>query len=625
MSSGTATPSGRYVFINKRTEDVGKKDSDEDFVIRSHVHGEHRRQQRHARNKALKLSSLYGRRWPQRSGTLTAVTRPALPTETYLRSPGRQSSGPKQSTGKFNWRPGAAPVPRGQSLVDTDPIDEETGSRQQLPKAIPATTLALAKTSRARPPNANYPPGPLSHLGSGSSDPFSAAAVPITALHHGLIEFWEHRFLRAVCPSGENPGWMKTTQALWLDEIRGALSTPARIHGLFAAALLFMQHTMMGPSREKRKIASTAIEHKVACLSSLRDAMVQPNLKVVLKAMYIAATMHFIAGEIFECNLHAKAIAALVKQIGGVGRLDQILILQLFILDTNLAYVLLQRPRLPTSDWEPAPWPEQPFAGRAHSLLATPDFASAQDDDNDVCVSLDDPYHLDVPASLQTYLQSHREVVYARHLAQQLERMSHGTSGPVVRTATKLSEDIQLWTRMRRFALSSQCMSLYFDIPERHSAQRDFSTLTMVEFDLHQSMCLAAEYCKRIIFRENWEQVYVDIQFVHLRRSLTRVLDGIRDAGELQHGEALFFSFFVGAAGEELMLVDPPGAATDGLSTRWFSRHMAVLAIRLGVFEVEKTKALLRQFLYDACALDLPLKALIAQRDVLLQDPPPLP
>ncbi|KAI1612830.1 hypothetical protein EDD36DRAFT_487883 [Exophiala viscosa] len=570
----TATPSGRYLFINKKIEDIGKKDAEEVSVIRSHVHGEHRRWRRQARIKALKRDTKYPRCWPQTCGTLSGpATKPASPTQTDRRSTAHPTERPNQRESDSNRRGGPAPAPFHKSRTPTDNISKNLEKSAPPRRQSPATSPSLARASLSRPlrSSQNHLPGPSSLLGSGSSDPFSAAALPITALKHDLINFWQYRFLRAVCPSGDNPGWMERTKVMWLEEIRAALAIEVQLHGLFAGALVFMIQGM-SLSQERRQVASLAIQHKVSCLRSLRDAMTQPKLRFqVLKGMYIASTMHFFAGEIIEADLHAKAIAALVKQVGRLGRLDRLLTFQLVILDMNLAYVFLQRPRLATSDWEPGSWAEQQFAG-FHK-------------------------HSQAPASIRMsthpYLQSHRETLYAKHLVQQIAQVN-SISGKLTQTATRLSEDIQGWIRVRRFALSSQCLSLYFDIGQQIPSQQNATTQSIMAIDLQQCLCLGLEYCKRIIFLNSWEQVNVEIQFAHLRHPLARILDRMADVGTLEkHVEILFFLFFVGAVGEELGLIGPMEAASAAANspTRWFSKHMAIMAVRLGLLEFEETKA----------------------------------
>ncbi|KAI1625900.1 hypothetical protein EDD37DRAFT_648354 [Exophiala viscosa] len=624
MPQGTATPSGRYLFINKKIEDIGKKDAEEVSVIRSHVHGEHRRWRRQARIKALKRDTKYPRCWPQTCGTLSGpATKPASPTQTDRRSTAHPTERPNQRESDYNWRGGPAPAPFHKSRTPTDNISKNLEKSAPPRRQSPATSPSLARASLSRPlrSSQNHLPGPSSLLGCASSDPFSAAALPITALKHDLINFWQYRFFRAVCPSGDNPSWMERTKVMWLEEIRAALAIEVQLHGLFAGALVFMIQGM-SLSQERRQVASLAIQHKVSCLRSLRDAMTQPKLRFqVLKGMYIASTMHFFAGEIIEADLHAKAIAALVKQVGGLGRLDRILTFQLVILDMNLAYVFLQRPRLATSDWEPGSWAEQQFAGFSQALAS-----SSINSHVDTCVSLNDPCHPDIPTSLQPYLQSHRETLYAKHLVQQIAQVN-SISEKLTQTATKLSEDIQGWIRVRRFALSSQCLSLYFDIGQQIPSQHNATTQSIMAIDLQQCLCLGLEYCKRIIFLNSWEQVNVEIQFAHLRHPLARILDRMADVGTLEHVEILFFLFFVGAVGEELGLIGPMETASAAANspTRWFSKHMAIMAVRLGLLEFEETKALLHLFFYDACILDAPLKNLIARKDSFLQDPPRLP
>jgi hypothetical protein len=345
-----------------------------------------------------------------------------------------------------------------------------------------------------------------------------------------------------------------------------------------------------------------------------------------LRAIYLAAMMHFFAGEVEECDLHAKAMFTIVSRLGGLGSLDQTLALRLVILDTMLAHGLLQRPRFSTSEWDPGPWSTQTFVAPfgLSSSLHFEDY-----------MLQNSPIHPDIPSGLRPYLKGHREVLRAGHLARRLRH----PSTQAAQTSAMLSDGIQQWILVRRYAVSAHCVSLYHDIPEWDCCQcpgeEEGKSHGDVNVALQQSLCLAIEYCQRVIFLCAWEKVAVYIPFHHLRTSLTRVLRGLKEdtaasgLGLEEHGEALFFLFFVGAVGEELGLVDFDSRKTNTntaaaaatatsaaglLSDRWFSKHMATVAVKIGCVEFDATKALLSRFLYDAIALDRTLAALIAGR-----------
>lgn len=239
-------------------------------------------------------------------------------------------------------------------------------------------------------------------------------------------------------------------------------------------------------------------------------------------------------------------------------------------------------------------------------------------------MSPDSPVHPDISFGMQHYLNGHREVLCAGHLAHQLRQ----TSTRATQTSTMLSDGIQQWILVRRYAVSAHYVSLYHDIPRWESSSWEAKSYSAVNVDLQQSLCLTIEYCQRVIFLCAWERVAVYIPFHHLRISLTRLLRSMTDAACLEHGEALLFLFFVGAVGEELALVDSGNTTTTtaatpaGLSDRWFSKHMATVAVKLGSVEFDATKALLSRFLYDAVALDQTLEALIAKTDEFLQEAP---
>jgi hypothetical protein len=361
-------------------------------------------------------------------------------------------------------------------------------------------------------------------------------------------------------------------------------------------------------------------------------AQVQSILDLgTLRAIYLAAMMHFFAGEVEECDLHAKAMFTIVSRLGGLGSLDQTLALRLVVLDTMLAHGLLQRPRFLTSEWDPGPWSKQTFVAASSRLSSSLHFEDYMWQNS--------PIHPDISSELRPYLKGHREVLCAGHLARQLRH----PSTQATQTSAVLSDGIQQWILVRRYAVSAHCVSLYHDIPEWDCCQcpgeEEGRPHCDVNVALQQSLCLAIEYCQRVIFLCAWEKVAVYIPFHHLRTSLTRVLRGLKEDTATsscleEHGEALFFLFFVGAVGEELALVDFDSGKTNMdtntttaatatatatsaaglLSDRWFSKHMATVAVKIGCVEFDATKALLSRFLYDAVALDRTLEALIAGR-----------
>ncbi len=331
-----------FLFINKEAKDIGVRDKNQDFAVRSHVNRPYRRWQRRLRDKALKLNDTFSRRWPRASSSSFSTLAPKqkLPLHSQRISTRLQPRTPAPQSTTSTWRAGRAPAAQ-QRLKEAQTArlirDHPLGLSQVGNVAVPCPPTDLSSL-QLRGPARNPSVDSLSLLGNGSSDPFSAAALPITALHHDLIRVWEHRFYMALCPPGQSPRLAITTNSMWLTEIRGAVADRTQVHAIFASALTYMLRTMP-PSQDQRKASSMAYEHKVACLSSLRSLMAQSILGPgTLGAIYLAAMMHFFAGEVNECDLHAKAMFTIVSRLGGLRCLDQTLALRLVMLDTMLAH-----------------------------------------------------------------------------------------------------------------------------------------------------------------------------------------------------------------------------------------------------------------------------------------------
>ncbi|KAK5445392.1 hypothetical protein LTS15_010173 [Exophiala xenobiotica] len=273
---------------------------------------------------------------------------------------------------------------------------------------------------------------------------------------------------------------------MWLTEIRGAVADRTQLDAIFAGALTYMLRNDASFAGQEEKASSMTYEHRIACLSSLRGLMAweQSILDLgTLRAIYLAAMMHFFAGEVEECDLHAKGMYTIVSRLGGLGSLDQTLALILVMLDTMLAHGLLQRPRFSTSEWDPGPWSKQTFVAASSRLSSSLHFEGY--------MLQNSPMHPDISSESRPYLKGHREVLCAGHLARRNGSWCGGTLFPPI-------------------AFHST-MTYRNGIVANAHGEEEGKPHGDVNVDLQQSLCLAIEYCQRVIFLCAWEKVAVYI------------------------------------------------------------------------------------------------------------------
>ncbi|OAP61245.1 hypothetical protein AYL99_03446 [Fonsecaea erecta] len=619
-------PGKNYLFVVKNAENIrGRRDKDEAFAINSHV-ATHKEREKRRRAKVLKDETLFNTGAPtgQRSGNSSTTPDPVESKEAVLH--GDDEGQGSRTAHVSKWRVRLVGGRRRLAESQLLPLSAKRSAQSPGSSRSPRAERGFPTRANDVQPQETYrhcdvEPNPLTLLGNGSSDPFAAAALPINALDNNLIQFWELRFMRSLWPSGISAASSKAARSAWVEELREAIASQVQLHAMFAGASIYVSR-IMHQSPLKSKILSTALRHKIACLSSLQGLVNGRALGInTLKGAYLAAMMHFFAGEFPESRTHSEAVRLLVAEGGGLGQLPWTLVLRIVLMDNLSSHLFMRPPSFAIWEWDPGPWNQQPFANSQRVL----DVARAQSRDMPLLKG-EAIFHKSLDSSLRHYLAGHREILLSRHIAQALNP-NDGGGCDTNASDTKTADAIQSWVHVRRYAVSAFCMLMYHDIVDRYSRYTNMSARRRLEYELEKSLCLAFEYCQRTIFVFSWERIAMYIPFHHLRAELTLVLQHLSELERLEeYGEVLLYLFFVGAVAEELgdrFFTDE--SRDRGLSEGWFSRHMAALGGKIGVFEFENSKRLFQLFLYDAPVLDPVLETLLAKRDIFLRDAPDLP
>ncbi|KIX96833.1 uncharacterized protein Z520_07553 [Fonsecaea multimorphosa CBS 102226] len=621
--------SGRnYLFVVKNAENIKGRDKDEAFAINSHV-ATHKEQEKRRRAKALKNQTLLDKSWShatQRSGNSSTTTPDSV--ESAEAVPKGDDEGRRSQTPHIlKWKVDSTSARRRPAEIQRLPPPANHSQRSprysrsaeaEYGTLLRADAVQSQESDRIR----SVYPHPLTLLGNGGSDPFAAAALPINALNNHLIQFWELRFIRSLWPSGTSAAAAKTARSAWVEELQGAIASRAQLHAMFAGASIYVSRTMQ-QSPLKKKMLSAALEHKIACISLLKGLVNARALEInTIKGAYLAAMMHFFAGEFLESRTHFEAVRLMVAEAGGLGQLPWTLVLRIVVMDNMSAHLFLRPPKFAIWEWDPGPWNQQSFAHSRRVL----DIARSQCR-NVPLLKSEETFHKKLDAALRHYLASHREILFSRNIAHALAP-NDGGGNDIVTPDAETADEIQSWAHARRYVVSAFCMVMYHDIVDRYSRYTNMSARRRLECELEKTLCLAVEYCQRIIFLFTWEQIAIYVPFHHLRAGLSRVLEYVSELGDglEEHGQVLLYLFFVGAVAEELGDVFFADENRNrGLSELWFSRHMAALGEKIGVSGFEDSKRVFQLFLYDAPVLDPVLETLLAKRDIFLRDAPDSP
>ena len=274
---------GNFLFVNKNATNVKSRSPDEAFTIGSHVCGEYARWRRVARVKPGRITQFAHSGLPRTLRTSDDVNGEK---DGAIKVNVEDFPNARSEETRTHWRNTPPPVlgttrsVTGRSTKSSTSGTDEEAEAAQTSARFPgnyapdsnAEAFMLTRTrtkQRCEVPDRSLWPSPRTILQKGNSDPFSAAALPISASISSLINVWQGVYLETVWPV--DAGAASRTPALlsWQNDCRDAIADKARLHALLTWTLM-LQISSLPESSNRSKLLLEYFAYKNKCLESLR-------------------------------------------------------------------------------------------------------------------------------------------------------------------------------------------------------------------------------------------------------------------------------------------------------------------------------------------------------------------
>jgi hypothetical protein len=278
----TATPyQGPFLFINRDASNIKHRSPDEAYAVGSHIAARY--------TQWSKISRL----------RVSRITRPKLNTQAITRERSDNETTADEAETCWTVSNSSATYDRQQHISQGKSVTTATQARKR----------ALQSLVRQTSPN------PMTLMQHGNSDPFLTSSVEITPLNSYLIKTWQNIFMQTVYPSEVLKRISVTS-----DENADIIACPERIHFMLAWALM-LQHSGMPESETKKKLEMEALNHKSAGMNSLRRKLPTMAKLTAIRAIWHLLGAEFYAGNFAAAQTHFRALADMVKSVGGLGSL----------------------------------------------------------------------------------------------------------------------------------------------------------------------------------------------------------------------------------------------------------------------------------------------------------------
>lgn len=467
--------------------------------------------------------------------------------------------------------------------------------------------------------------------GAGFSDPFSAAALPITSFFNSLLQFWRVEHLSNFWPASIYLSPSHPVPNLVDDWIRETvISNPAMLHGMFAGTLSFVSNFV--PAGAATPVLwARGMHHHGKCLEFTRSRLTMPGVsnEEALGMIHQSTTFSFHCGDFDASTVHRIASARLLNTLErGLDSVHSVLKALLIHCDALLAMHVPKRPSLDVESWAPSSWHADDSLRPLDDLFSFDPSDYAQSDQSHFL--FDHPMYgidgEDLTIQVQSMVNLQREALHASDLASTLS-----ASG-----AAPSADPIYTWLALRHYALVCRSASLYMDILDSEPPEPQAVPLSLhLQRAFHGCVVLGTSYTFQYIMRHNRDNSNTNyIPFHHLRTRLTLLMTLMGEARRMQTNsisvptQTLLFLFFAGAVAEEVSGhaphpssqpshhgdTAPTGTATNLLHVRWFSVHFAMILQRMGLNSWEAARAILEKYVYDEMAMDLYLHILVSKR-----------
>ncbi|KAK5064551.1 hypothetical protein LTR84_000384 [Exophiala bonariae] len=627
---------GPFLFVNKNATNLRTRQRDEVFAVRSHAMQIARRSRK--QNKEDPVQPMH-ENMPEEVDQAQHGEIEGPEQRPSTRRTERRAIGQGQSVSRTQaWRsqrPSTAqphPTTSRRTSSQLQPGGISSATRDQA-DATAATSLSQILASITRHAVGSAPSTPL---GSGPSDPFSAAALPISAFFNSLLQFWRLGYMANLWPAAVYMDPSHEVPQLVDGWIRDVVTpNPAMLHGLFAGTLSFI--TSYLPASEATPVLwARGMHHHGKCLEFTRSRLTMPNVngEEALGMIHQSTTFSFHCGDFDASSVHRVASARILDTLeNGLDSVHPVLKSLLIICDTLIAMHKPKRPSLDIESWTPGSWHDEDML-RPYDDEFDFDPSDYSQSDRQVLLFREQIYDSetgDIAIQVQGMINLQREALCACEIAARLT-ISEGVAS---------ADPIYHWLAFRHYALASRCANLYMDMVENEPEPHTAPLPEHLQSVFPSCILLATSYTFQLIMRcsmGGWSLSY--IPFHHLRNRLTLMMtlmgEGRRmQLQEMMHipTETLLFLFFGGAVAEEIMeqhvrsspvesgqyaAISSTAAPANLLHLRWFSVHFCMVLQRLGITDWEAAKHMLTKFVYDERTMDGHVQVLVAKRSEFL-------
>ncbi|KIW66932.1 hypothetical protein PV04_06214 [Phialophora macrospora] len=611
-----ATYQGSFHFVNKTGSNLTRRDSEEAFLISSHVTNKYYQWAKRTRNKQpLRHTNSQPpthharRRLYAEEGHLSRSSSPLSVVSSESRG---DHSNDESHCKTICW----------QLESGAKTIARRTASPRTSPEP-PAQLFAMEKIDEQyiRP---ELWPDYLHRVPNPSlTQQFDFNAPDWAACPHfqrQALEFYRSFFLSYSYAGAQQSSLRQLIGTAWHKRATTLVTDKKSLHGWFASVLI-LKALYMEPEAFTI-LYPMALRHQNTSLMLLREYIREENgpSESLLLCIWCIATSAFFCGDIQSNLAHVPTLWDTVDKLGGIDALNPETRAQVVLMDNGHSRFTLTRPHLHYSQFDPGAFQDQPGLSQYGYLLSDMEVQYRRWDE--AFLLPDDALSED----LHSYIMAHREFMAAHALASRLSSEKEQCA----------ADTIFYWLHRRRATLSSWTMTLYCDIVETITPQTRLSRC--IRRQLQACVCLAVSYAMSFVYGftlplKLW-LLYIPVQ--NLRPQLEILLQDMEKRGTMpsvassatctsssvpplaiSHHETLLFLFFVGACAEEIP--DEAGKRPELLiDRRWHSTRFCEMTKILGLRTWKETKRVLQRFLYgDGVVLDRFVEGLFELRNNL--------
>ena len=561
------------LFVNKNAKNLGSRSDEEAFAIGSHVSGNYTKWEK-VRRLRKELGNILGPYLAYHQEGPKALVWRVGPSPRAIANASEEHE-------KSNTSDTRHTTLKANSLILNGPLEaRKTGQEDTKNSIRPSRTTehhALESLQRAQP-------SPLSLVQRGNSDPFGAAALPITPLRSQLITIRANMYIDVVWPTEVSVAARKPALQAWRSEIRGIIGDEARMHAMFAVSL--SSKSMRFPDSDtSSKEKTQALIHRDQAAKLIRRTILQNRRglgSTLLQPIWQLAQAEFLAMNYQACLIHFKAVKNIIDDMGGINMLPWHTRKLLICWDLIISQALLKPLFFPVESWHP---------GSADSILSPVEKAELALSPHMV-VPLDE----EVPPSTVGLVRLWRELLAVRELAHGLQNEQRKT-------------EILYWGQIRESALGALILSQRIHLSQAAAIEGDSRSPTAARRALESAASLTIEYCQDAIHSARSAEMTVLISLLHVKRMKESLLVG----KSTMYPRLVLWILCFAAIAEEI-IAERRGADY----ARWHSPRFIAMADSLGLWSWQQVLEVMMSFMYQRGILDRYLEALFEKADWLL-------